>query len=99
MNDKNTTEMQTTVDVVEKLKSELPEILGQAQVVGQWIWLEFTGPKPTVQTRIKLKQLGFHWNRRRRCWQHPCGAKLPNDPRETGKYRVTAATELKVAAA
>jgi hypothetical protein len=21
----------------------------------------------------QLAQLGFHWNRRRRVWQHPCG--------------------------
>jgi hypothetical protein len=91
--DTNTT--QTTVTVVDKLKKELPEILGQAQVVGQWIWLEFTS-RPSRPVRAKLKELGFHWNKRRRCWQHPCGTRAPNDPRENGKYAVSAATELKI---
>jgi hypothetical protein len=32
-----------------------------------------------------LAQLGFHWNRRRRVWQHPCGrfcTGTHRDPRE-----------------
>ncbi len=89
------TSMQATVEVVEKLKKELPEILGQAQVVGQWLWLEFT-TRPSVKVTMKLKQLGFHWNKRRRCWQHPCGTRSPNDPRENGKYEVSAAPALKI---
>lgn len=89
------TSMQATVALIDKLKKEMPEILGQAQVVGQWVWLEFS-IRPSPQVREKLRQLGFHWNKRRRCWQHPCGTRSPNDPRENGKYEVSAATALKI---
>jgi hypothetical protein len=33
----------------------------------------------------QLSQLGFHWNRRRQVWQHPCGQFRPGawiDPRD-----------------
>ena len=44
-----------------------------AEVVGKWIWVSFSEqPAPTV--RQTLAQLGFHWNRERQAWQHPCGA-------------------------
>jgi len=43
-----------------------------AEVVGKWIWVSFSeSPAPTV--RQTLAQLGFHWNRTRQAWQHPCG--------------------------
>ena len=43
-----------------------------AEVVGKWIWVQFSEqPAPTV--RQTLAQLGFHWNRTRQAWQHPCG--------------------------
>jgi hypothetical protein len=65
--------MQSTLALLGKLKTQMPEIWGQAQVVGQWVWLEFNVP-PLREIRAKLKELGFHWNQQRRCWQHPCGA-------------------------
>ena len=43
-----------------------------AEVVCKWIWVSFSEqPAPTV--RQTLAQLGFHWNRTRQSWQHPCG--------------------------
>ena len=43
-----------------------------AEVVGKWVWVSFSeSPAPTV--RQTLAQLGFHWNRTRQAWQHPCG--------------------------
>jgi len=43
-----------------------------AEVVGKWVWVSFSEqPAPTV--RQTLAQLGFHWNRTRQSWQHPCG--------------------------
>ncbi len=55
-----------------------------AEVVGKWIWVSFTeSPAPTV--RQTLAQLGFHWNRTRQSWQHPCGQfrlSSSGDPRE-----------------
>lgn len=72
-----------TLSLLERMKSELPELLGQAQVVGSWVWLEFNvAPEPGVRTN--LRKLGFHWNKERRCWQHPCGHSTPRsrgDPR------------------
>ena len=87
--------MKTTHEVVEKLKKELPDLMDQAQVVGQWLWLEFQS-RPAPLTIVKLKKLGFHWNKRRRCWQHPCGTRSTNDPRDNGLYDVRAATALKL---
>jgi hypothetical protein len=55
-----------------------------AEVVGKWIWVSFSeSPAPTV--RQTLAQLGFHWNRTRQSWQHPCGQfrlSSSGDPRE-----------------
>ncbi len=60
-----------------------------AEVVGKWIWVSFSeSPAPTV--RQTLAQLGFHWNRTRQSWQHPCGQfrlSSSGDPRE--KYPAT----------
>ncbi|OHA21689.1 MAG: hypothetical protein A2849_02190 [Candidatus Taylorbacteria bacterium RIFCSPHIGHO2_01_FULL_51_15] len=72
----------------------MPEIWSQAEVVGQWVWLEFNiAPEKCVRT--KLKALGFHWNGHRKCWQHPCGVRSERssrDPRD--KYEVTPASAL-----
>ena len=58
-----------------------PALLRAAQIVGEWLWVEFSAiPAPT--TRATLAQLGFHWNNRRRLWQHPCGPMTPASPDE-----------------
>lgn len=59
--------------LLDRMKTELPEVWSKAQVVGTWIWLDFDIP-PVPEVRAKLKELGFHWNGKRKCWQHPCGA-------------------------
>jgi hypothetical protein len=43
-----------------------------AKVIGQWIWIRFP-EAPEEEVRRELSQLGFHWNRKRQAWQHPCG--------------------------
>ena len=43
-----------------------------AEVVGKWIWVSFK-ETPAAEIRQSLAQLGFHWNRERQPWQHPCG--------------------------
>src|ERR1041384_8173698 len=86
--------LSSTMALLGKLKAEMPEIWGQADVVGRWIWLEFN-VAPEKEVRGKLKELGFHWNRDRQCWQHPCGAPVGrsrHDPRN--KYQVIPATEM-----
>lgn len=83
--------MGNTLALLDKLKSDMPEIWNQAQIVGKWVWLEFNVP-PLVQIRSKLKELGFHWNGGRKCWQHPCGApskRSARDPR--GVYQIKSA--------
>ena len=92
----NTASATNTLALLDKLKTELPEIWGQAQVVGKWVWLEFTVP-PLKEIRAKLQALGFHWNNRRKCWQHSCGVRsqrASGDPRSY--YEVTPASELEM---
>lgn len=72
-----------TLSLIERLKTEMPDLLDKAQVVGRWVWLEFNVP-PVDEIRASLKKLGFHWNGRRKCWQHPCGVprtRSGGDPR------------------
>lgn len=45
-----------------------------AEVVGAWVWITFDA-KPDTATRAALKAAGFHWNRKRGCWQHACGVR------------------------
>ena len=73
----------------------MPEIWGQAQVVGKWVWLEFNVP-PVAQIRGKLKELGFHWNGGRKCWQHPCGVQSKGSSRDPrgSVYPVTPASAM-----
>ena len=69
------------------LEQEAPALFELAEVVGKWIWIQFTDKQPREITAV-LSQLGFHWNNKRQTWQHPCGALTagtPNDPRE--KYQ------------
>ena len=88
--------MTNTLDLLDRLKSEMPEIWGQAQVVGKWVWLEFNVP-PLKQVRGKLKELGFHWNHERKCWQHPCGFRRPRSGRDPrGVYPVVPAPALEM---
>ena len=83
-----------TLALLDKLKTELPEIWGQAQVVGKWVWLEFNIP-PAGAIRQRLKQFGFHWNGQRKCWQHPCGVPSRHSQGDQRQhYPVKAADEL-----
>ena len=54
------------------LRNETPRFFEVAEVVGKWVWIQFTNKQPASITRV-LAELGFHWNRARQAWQHPCG--------------------------
>ena len=73
-----------TEKVLQMLQTASPDLFRIAEVVGKWVWVTFTEqPAPTV--RQTLAQLGFHWNRQRQAWQHPCGQfrlSSAGDPRE-----------------
>jgi hypothetical protein len=62
-----------TVKVLELLKNANPGLFNLAEVVGKWVWVAFR-ETPAPEMRQILAQLGFHWNRERQAWQHPCGA-------------------------
>ena len=72
-----------TLALLDRLKTEMPEVWDQARVVGRWVWLEFN-VAPVKSVRTRLKELGFHWNRERSCWQHPCGVPSGRSYRPAG---------------
>ena len=61
-----------TPKVLHALLTTLPEVYRLAEVVGKWVWVMFK-EQPAAEIRQQLAQLGFHWNRDRQAWQHPCG--------------------------
>jgi hypothetical protein len=61
-----------TAKVLELLKSSNSGLFNLAEVVGKWVWVQFR-ETPAPELRQQLAQLGFHWNRERQAWQHPCG--------------------------
>jgi hypothetical protein len=72
------------------LRSEAPNFFELAEVVGKWVWIQFTEKQPPTVTRV-LVELGFHWNNTRQTWQHPCGTiaddRATYDPRKRyGSY-------------
>ena len=76
-----------TEKVLNLLQTQLPAAYHLAEVVGKWVWVRFQ-EQPAPELRQQLAQLGFHWNRERQAWQHPCGQfrlSSSNDPHE--KYQ------------
>jgi muconolactone delta-isomerase len=61
-----------TEKVLNLLLNSQPELYRLAEVVGKWVWVTFK-EQPAAELRQQLAQLGFHWNRERQAWQHPCG--------------------------
>ena len=80
------------------LRRETPNFFELAEVVGKWVWVTFR-ETPAPELRQMLAQLGFHWNRERQAWQHPCGMfrdqSVRFDPRR--KYGSYFAADLKPA--
>lgn len=73
--------------ILELLKSNA-DALAAAYEVGEWVWIQFE-QKPAPAVLETIKALGFHWNKVRRAWQHPCGhhcRRSEDDPTE--KYSV-----------
>ena len=74
-----------TPKVLNALFTSLPDVYRVAEVVGKWVWVTFK-ESPAAEIRQQLAQLGFHWNRERQAWQHPCGSftlgASPADPHE-----------------
>jgi len=73
-----------TSQVLDLIRLQAPRVWELCYVVGKWVWIQFEQKQPRTVT-AELAQLGFHWNRRRQVWQHPCGefrTSTPRDPRE-----------------
>ena len=64
--------MLPTPKVLNLLLTTAPDAYRLAEVVGKWVWVTFK-EQPAAEVRQQLAQLGFHWNRERQAWQHPCG--------------------------
>lgn len=64
--------MLPTPKLLAELSKTLPDLYQAALVVGRWVWVQFDAV-PAVGIRQQLAQLGFHQNRTRKAWQHPCG--------------------------
>ena len=62
----------STPQVIEMLYHETPRFWELAEVVGKWVWIQFDEQPPRHITAA-LSEFGFHWNRKRQLWQHPCG--------------------------
>ena len=87
----------TTDQLLSLLRTEAPRFYELAEVVGKWVWIQFTEKQPREIT-ASLAQFGFHWNNTRQTWQHPCGALSqgsPGDPR--AKYGSRHAADLQPA--
>jgi hypothetical protein len=83
-----------TEKVLQMLQTAAPDAFRLAEVVGRWVWVTFS-EQPAAEIRQQLAQLGFHWNRERQAWQHPCGQfrlSSAGDPRE--RYTSTRPADL-----
>ena len=80
------------------LRNESPRFFEVAEVVGKWVWIQFSDKQPPTITAV-LAELGFHWNYARQAWQHPCGTirreRATFDPRK--RYRSYYAADVKAA--
>jgi hypothetical protein len=87
-----------TPKLLNQLLTRLPDVYSVAEVVGKWVWVQFS-QTPAAEIRQQLAQLGFHWNRARQTWQHPCGLYRDQaaifDPRQ--KYGSYFAADMKPA--
>ena len=91
-----------TPKVLSLLHQQMPAAYRLAEVVGKWVWVQFK-EQPAAEMRQQLAQIGFHWNRERQAWQHPCGQfslSSAQDPREKySSYRPAAVRRSKKQAA
>ena len=87
----------STEKLLDMLYHETPRFWELAQVVGKWVWIQFDDGQPPEITAA-LSQFGFHWNRKRQTWQHPCGqfrTGSHRDPRD--KYQTYFPADAKAA--
>ena len=84
-----------TPSVLSLLRTEAPRFFEIAEIVGNWVWIQFEDKQPREVTAA-LSQLGFHWNNKRQAWQHPCGKfslSAQGNPRDKYGSRYAADTQ------
>jgi hypothetical protein len=95
---RNANRVLNTEALLALLRKETPNFFELAEVVGKWVWIQFGEKQPPTVTSV-LSEFGFHWNRKRQSWQHPCGLfrdqRAPFDPRQ--KYGSYFAADMKPA--
>jgi len=75
-------------DKLVHLAQEVAHITGgQAEIVGDWIWLRFS-EKPSEDCRTYLKDMGFHWNSKRMIWQYAGSQKRVSSPASSDYLRM-----------
>jgi hypothetical protein len=72
MKRRNANRALNTDRLLDVLRTETPNFFDLAEVVGKWVWIQFSDKQPPTVTSV-LAELGFHWNNKRQSWQHPCG--------------------------
>ena len=72
MKRRNANRALNTDRLLDVLRTETPNFFDIAEVVGKWVWIQFSDKQPPTVTSV-LAELGFHWNNKRQSWQHPCG--------------------------
>ena len=85
-----------TENLLALLRIDAPRFFEIAEVVGKWVWIQFSDKQPPTITSV-LAELGFHWNNARQAWQHPCGTirreRATFDPRK--RYRSYFAADMR----
>ena len=79
---KSNSELSTDA-VLQTLRADIKR---HAYIVGAWVWVEFP-ERPEKNVTEYLSELGFHWNGKRRVWQHSGGVYRRADRRGDPRFR------------
>ena len=88
----------TNLNAQEVIRLLPDNIKENAEIVGAWVWVTFS-ETPSLGDRTLLKQLGFHYNDKRKCWQHCGGVKRRFNARINPKsyYSVSSVRDMEMA--
>ena len=75
----------STESVLKLIFNETPRFWELCQVVGKWVWIQFD-ERQSNQITAALSELGFHWNKNRQAWQHPCGQFCTGSRKDPRRY-------------
>ena len=67
------------------------------EIVGAWVWATFA-QKPPKESREAMSAAGYHWNRKRKCWQYAGVPSRHSDASEDELKQKYGAVRLQAAA-